>query len=428
MAMYHLSVKIIGRSSGRSSVAAAAYRAGERITNERDGLTHDYTHRRDTLNAVAYRSGGRYEFEGETYDFTNKKGVVHSEIILPENSPEEFADRATLWNAVERAEKRHDSQLAREVEISLPKELNLEQQVELTREYIKENFVNKGMIADFSIHHSGHEHSEPNEFQDEPIKPYNPHAHIMLTMRDVESDGFKLKNRSWNGKAQVEKWREGWANTANKHLELAGFEERIDHRTLLEQGITDREPMKYMGRGYAHIRAKGQETTDLKHFVEVINPVNGQMTLADMRYLNRSGRFDVTNKQLENTESHAEIRTIEKRITQLERHKRKLTELREQRANLQELRPATEGARREMLDFEYQRLGVRMSYEIEEVERKMAFFDSHPPQIPIELERDEPFRTVGISEEQMETIRARNEDIRIRRHEWEIERDMGLSR
>ena len=125
MAIYHLHANIISRAKGRSAVAAAAYRAGEKIHNYSDGITHDYT---------------------------RKSGVVHTEILLPENASKEYFDRLTLWNAVEKSEKRKDSQTARDLDIALPVELNLDEQIDLMREYISENFVSKGMCADFAIH------------------------------------------------------------------------------------------------------------------------------------------------------------------------------------------------------------------------------------------------------------------------------------
>ena len=124
----HIPVSIIKRSEGRSAVAAAAYRSGTKLTNEWDGLTHDYT---------------------------RKGGVVHAEIMLPAHAPPEFADRSTLWNSVEQVEKARDSQLAREIEAALPRELSREQQLALVRAYVKDNFVDKGMCADFAIHDKG---------------------------------------------------------------------------------------------------------------------------------------------------------------------------------------------------------------------------------------------------------------------------------
>lgn len=233
MAIYHCKVTIISRSTGRSSVGAAAYRAGECLTNERDGRTHDYT---------------------------RKGGVTHTEIIAPDNAPEWARDREKLWNEVEKAEKSIDAQLCREVEVALPAELNPEQQKELVRDYVKENFVDHGMIADVAIHDKG---------------DGNPHAHILLTMREVDREGnwqakckkeyeldkdgnkqrlpsgnYKCRRvdaNDWNKKEALERWREGWEKSANRHLERAGHETRIDRRSLEAQGI-EREPQIHEGR------------------------------------------------------------------------------------------------------------------------------------------------------------------------------------
>lgn len=146
MAMFHYSISIIGRSGGRSAVAASAYISAERILNEENGIVSDYTH---------------------------KSEVVYKNILLPDNAPDRFKDRPTLWNEVQRAEQKCDAQLSRSIIVALPKELSLEQQIECLENYIKENFVSKGMIADYAIHD----------------KEGNPHAHIMLTMRGLDLDG-----------------------------------------------------------------------------------------------------------------------------------------------------------------------------------------------------------------------------------------------
>ena len=143
----HIPISIIKRSAGRSAVAAAAYRSGTKLTNEWDGMTHDYT---------------------------RKGGIVHAEIMLPAHAPPEFADRSILWNSVEQIEKARDSQLAREIEAALPRELSGEQQLALVRAYVKDNFVDKGMCADFAIHDKG---------------TGNPHVHIMLTLRPLKENG-----------------------------------------------------------------------------------------------------------------------------------------------------------------------------------------------------------------------------------------------
>lgn len=160
MAIYHLSVKIISRSKGRSAVASAAYRAGEKLHDLREDKTHDYS---------------------------RKSGVIHREVITPDGAPEWATQREVLWNRVEASEKRKDSQLAREVEIALPRELSTEARAQLVRSFVQDEFTNKGMIADVAIHNP-----EASDGQE------NPHAHIMLTMRHLDDWEFGGKNRQWN--------------------------------------------------------------------------------------------------------------------------------------------------------------------------------------------------------------------------------------
>jgi len=222
--MYHLSIKIITRSAGRSAVASAAYRAGDIIKNERDGLIHDYTRKSD---------------------------VMHTEILLPDNAPPEYKNRALLWNAVEQIEKASNSQLAREIQIALPVELTLAQNKSLVREYVKKNFTDHGMIADVALHASK--------------DGKNPHAHIMLTMRPFNEDRtwgakqrkeyvlnpqgekiydpkkkqYKCKSipaTDWNERTKAEDWRASWAETANKHLAQLNHDKRLDHRSYKRQG------------------------------------------------------------------------------------------------------------------------------------------------------------------------------------------------
>lgn len=216
MAIYHCSVSMISRSSGRSSVGAVAYRSGEKLYNDYDGLTHDYS---------------------------KKRGIEYSEIMLPENAPEEYLDRETLWNAVEKSEKRINSQTAREIEVALPNELDRKSQIEILREYIQENFTSRGMCADFSIHDKG---------------DGNPHAHIMLTTREVCREGFTTKNRDWNNKIHIENWRKNWAQSCNRQFEKFNIEERIDHRSFKRQGLQI-EPTIHLGAA-AKLEKKGIKT------------------------------------------------------------------------------------------------------------------------------------------------------------------------
>ena len=208
-------------------------------------MTHDYASKSSSVNAAAYRSGESLTDEQRdiTHDYTRKRGVVHTEIMLPGNAPQEYQDRATLWNAVEKAEKRKDAQTARDIDIALPVELGRQEQTALVREYVKDNFVDKGMCADIAIHDKG---------------DGNPHAHILLTTREVTEKGFGKKNREWNSTPQLKEWRESWADTCNERLRV--LDKRIDHRTLEAQGI-NREPTIHVG-----VVAKSMERKGIEHY------------------------------------------------------------------------------------------------------------------------------------------------------------------
>ena len=208
MADYRLSAKIIGRSSGRSSVAAAAYRAGQRLHDERTDLDHDYT---------------------------RKRGILHSQILAPDNAPDWMKDRAKLWNAVEAVERRKDAQLAREIQLSLPHELDENQNRNMVLDFVQTHFVDRGMIADIAIH-------APDRTSDQR----NIHAHVMLTMRELTSGGFGDKNRDWNTSEQLTEWRKSWADRQNTVFQELGMEQRVDHRSLADQGV-DREPTQHLG-------------------------------------------------------------------------------------------------------------------------------------------------------------------------------------
>ncbi|MGD0819407.1 MAG: Ti-type conjugative transfer relaxase TraA [Desulfomonilia bacterium] len=259
MACYHSTTKIVSRSSGRSAVSAAAYRSREKLYDERQDLTFDYS---------------------------KKKDLAHAEILLPENAPERMRDRQTLWNEVERAEKRKDAQLAREVELALPKELNLEQQIVLVREYVQAQFVDRGMIADICIHKSDK----------------NPHVHILLTTREVTPNGFGNKERSWNDRANILIWREEWANIQNRKLLESGHDIQVDHRSFEERGI-DLEPTtkigiaaKYLPKGYLHL----QETRGLDRLEEYqrICRENGDRIIQDPgKALKHVGHYDAVFKR-----------------------------------------------------------------------------------------------------------------------------------
>ena len=223
------------------------------------------------VGASAYRSGEilKNEYDGVTHDFTRKRGIAHTEILLPPHAPPDFADRSTLWNSVEKIEKAKNSQLAREIEVALPVELDREKQIQLVREYVQDNFVSAGMCADIAFHDK---------------KNGNPHAHIMLTMRPLEQSGewgakskkeyildkngqrIKLKNGSfktrkvdltdWNDKGKAEVWRQAWADVTNKYLAEQNIPQRIDHRSYERQGI-EQIPTVHMGVAATQMERKG---------------------------------------------------------------------------------------------------------------------------------------------------------------------------
>ena len=188
---------MISRSQGRSATAASAYRVAERIEDRRTGLIFDYAAR---------------------------GGVDHTEILAPDHAPDWVSDRSELWNRVEESETRKNSQVAREVRVALPDELTHAQRVELVREFVRSQFVDRGMVADIALHAPGREGDERNH-----------HAHILLTTREVDAEGFTTKNREWNAVEVLEGWREAWARDSNAALERAGIEDRVDHRTLVAQ-------------------------------------------------------------------------------------------------------------------------------------------------------------------------------------------------
>ena len=206
------------------------------------------------------------------HDYTRKRGIVHSEILLPSNAPPDFQDRGTLWNSVEQIEKACNSQLARELEVALPIELSREEQVRLVRAYCSSQFVSRGMCADFNIHDTG---------------SGNPHAHILLTMRPMDergkwlpkskkeyvldengerirlsSGGYKTRKVElvdWNSQENAEVWRKVWADLANEFLERNNRPERIDHRSYERQGI-DQIPTVHIGVAASQMEKKGIAT------------------------------------------------------------------------------------------------------------------------------------------------------------------------
>lgn len=216
MAIYHFNVKVVSRGKGASAVAKAAYISGEKIKNSYDGKTHDYR---------------------------RKNEVVHKEILLPSHAPPKFRERSALWNAVELAETRKNSQTAKHIDAALPVEISRDEQIDLVRNCCRQCFVSRGMCADFAIHDKG---------------DGNPHVHILITTRRVGKDGFTSKDRSWNDKALLLEWRKLWADWCNHKLYYVS-DEHIDHRSYAEQGI-DKTPQVHLGAAACTIEKKGYRT------------------------------------------------------------------------------------------------------------------------------------------------------------------------
>lgn len=274
VAIYHCSIKIISRGKGRSAVACAAYRSGTKLT---DLAT------------------------GKIFDYSNKSGVVFSEVLLPENAPTIFAvDRNILWDAVERKETHSAAQLAREVEVALPCEFTRQEQIDTVREYIMKNFVREGMCADWALHDKG---------------DGNPHAHIMLTMRAIKPNGrwaeksrtiYKLDPNGqkipvidpttgqqkigargrkmwqretvpandWNDHSKAEKWRAAWAAECNRRLDR---QHQIDHRSYARQAI-EQEPTIHEGYAARKMEREGRvsDRCEINRETKTLNEQNSR--------------------------------------------------------------------------------------------------------------------------------------------------------
>ena len=229
MAIYHFSVKAISRGEGRSAVAAAAYRAGEKLQDDKYGKEQDYT---------------------------KKSGVEFTNIYAPENTNPDLLNRQKLWNTVEKVERRKDALLAREFEIAFPEELNAEERKNLLNDLCQDLVKKHGVVVDAAIHapHTGSGSDERNY-----------HAHIMFTTRaisktgDFESKKYRDFSRD-NGTETVSNWRENFADLCNKHLELAGFDERVDHRSYADQNKNYLEPTVHEGPAVTAMRRRGIDT------------------------------------------------------------------------------------------------------------------------------------------------------------------------
>jgi hypothetical protein len=223
MALYRLEVQGIQRAQGRSVVAAAAYRAGAALYDQRLEMAFDYTAR---------------------------GGIEHTEIVAPEGAPVALLERHGLWNAAELADKRSDSRPAREILLALPHELNAEQRLALVRAFVAEHVVAHGMIADIALH-------SPDKAGDQR----NHHAHILVTTREVNDEGFGRKVEAWTKPELVRHWRAGWARVQNEHLQKALGREapQVTDKSLADQGV-ERDPTIHLGPSASGMERRGERS------------------------------------------------------------------------------------------------------------------------------------------------------------------------
>lgn len=365
MAIYHLSIKTISRSAGRSATAAAAYRAGAKITDERTGEIHDYT---------------------------RKSGVQSADLILPENAPEWAHDREQLWNAVEQAETRKNSTVAREFEIALPDELSAAERLRLSHDFARELVARHGCAADVAIH-------APSNGGDDR----NHHAHILLSTRRLGADGFGEKTRELDdrkiGSELVTQWRERFAELTNERLHEQGIAARVDHRTLAAQGI-ERELTQHLGPAATAIERRTGHASSKRQDYQ-----NASATLADTRQQVEP----IRPESMSRTELAAEIKRLKPDpVSDLVKQDRDVAKahsatyqlmLRETDASIAEGRAAMDIAdwreAHKMQVWAHDK-GIRISSELRELERKQAIHNAErlalAPQIEAAKEHEKSTR------------------------------------
>ena len=242
MALYHFHVGQIKRSAGRSAVECAAYRAGEKLYSEYYGLVSDYT---------------------------RKGGVMYTEILLPPHAPREYADRQTLWNAVEEAERNRNAQLAYSFDIALQNEFTMEENIALARKFLLDNFVARGMIADFAVHQPDKNGgiSNPHFHVMCPIRPLNPDGTWGEKQRRVYRENGKFNavpTTDWGKPETLEVWRKAWASMCNAKFEEKGLTCRIDHHSYERQGV-EQIPTIHEGVAVRQMEARGIVTDKGEH-------------------------------------------------------------------------------------------------------------------------------------------------------------------
>lgn len=237
----HFRVQVISRGQGKSAPAASSYRSGTVV----------HAGGRSVVASASYRSGEVLHDErlGRTFDYTRKEDVLHSEILAPDGAPEWVRDRTKLWNGVEASEKRKDARLARDIIAALPRGLDEATYARLVREFVNDNFVARGMVADIAIH---------TKIASDGLD--NPHMHVMLTTRSVDAGGFGAKNRAWNQRELIKEWRDAFEALCNRYLEEAGSGDEVSLKSYKERGI-DKIPGEHLGPDAWGLEQQGEETT-----------------------------------------------------------------------------------------------------------------------------------------------------------------------
>lgn len=315
MPSYHLSVQVAQRSKGRNVVAMAAYRAGQ--------VLHD----------------GR---SSTTFNFDRKRGVEHTEIMAPEGSAAWLKDREQLWSRVEAMETRKDAQLAREINLALPHELDADARRELVRAFVAEAFVSKGMVADIAIH-------APVAARGDDLR--NHHGHVMLTLRQATAEGLRAtKTREWNSDSLVQEWRALWADHQNRALERGGVRERVDHRSLKAQRTEalargdrqaaahlDRQPELHEGpraRKAAKVAGRGKAPPSRERRQSTARSRDGRWTsgkaqerrerVIDYRRIDRGSRSEECRRRVAAREVRSKARTTRAEVQQVRTQQRLL--------------------------------------------------------------------------------------------------------
>ena len=307
MALFHLSVTQTKRSAGQSAIASAAYRAGERLYSE---------------------------YYGEYSDYTRKGGVICSDILLPSHAPPEYADRQTLWNAVEKAERGKNAQLAYSFDIALQNEFPLEENIALARQFLLENFVSRGMVVDFAVH-------QPDR-EDGGIP--NPHFHVLCPIRPIEQDGNRIRDQNgefifnavpttdWGSPETLEYWRQTWAELCNAKFAEKELDVRIDHRSYERQGV-ELLPTVHEGATVRAMEKKGK-VSNLKEMNETFN------------YLRANGIYSLEDLEHRVSEHSAATESLKKTLDEQTARMKAIKQLYDSSAAFQRLKPVYDGLRK----------------------------------------------------------------------------------